>query len=123
MATINSYQIAVDHIPGETFLLSCLQKNLTFTINNRVVKKGKLLLFRRVHYFIQIALQSENKVRENFEIPIPFQTESYEDEGLLYFDYRPSSLRVASLPTTTNKISSTYYNKILEIIVQNQHIL
>jgi len=117
MSLINTYQIAVDHIPGEIFLLECLQKNLTFSVNNRIIKKGKLLLFRRVHYFIQIALQSENKVRENFEIPIPFQVESYEDEGLLYFDYRPSSLKVSSLPVATNKVSSTYFNKILEITV------
>lgn len=119
MSTDNTYQIAVDHIPGESFLISCLQKSLTFSINNKTIKRGKLLLFRRVHYFIQIALQSESKIRENFEIPIPFQIENYEEEGLLYFDYRPSSLKVSSLPIVASKISSSYYNKILEISVSN----
>ena len=117
MSNIDTYQIAVEHIPGDAFLRDCLQKTLTFSINNRVIKKGKLILFRRVHYFIQIALQAENKLRENFEIPIPFQVEEYREEGLLYFDYRPSSLKVAALPLISNKVSSTYFNKILEIIV------
>jgi hypothetical protein len=114
-----SYQVSIENIPGENFLINCLQKNLTFSINNRSIKKGKLLLFRRAHYFIQIALQSENKTRENFEIPIPFQAEDYKEEGLLYFDYRPTSLKVSSLPKILNKVSSTYFNKILEISVND----
>ena len=119
MLNTTSYKISIENIPGESFLLNCLQKNLTFSINNRAIKKGRLLLFRRVHYFIQIALQSENRVQENFEIPIPFQTESYKEDGLLYFDYRPASLHVSPLPKITNKISSTYFNKILEISVNS----
>lgn len=108
-----------DQIPGEQFLFQCLQKNVTFSVNNRTVKRGRLLLFKRFHYFIQIALLTEKGTKENFDIPIPFKIEDYLDEGLLYFDYRLKSLEVDILPIITEKVSSIYFDKILEIQVIN----
>jgi hypothetical protein len=102
-------------IPGESFLVSCLQRPVRFSINNKTIKQGKLLLFCRVHYYIQISLATEKNPRENFEIPFPFQTEIYEDDGLMYFDYRATSLGTSVIPEPKKKISSSYYNKILEI--------
>jgi hypothetical protein len=112
-----SSDITMDQVPGEHFLLSCLQKPIAFSINNKVIKRGRLLLFRRVHYFIQIVLNTEKNVRENFEIPIPFKVENYTDEGLLYFDYRITSLNLAEDFLFSKKVSSTYFNKILELSV------
>lgn len=114
---MSNLSIISETVPGEAFLMSCLQKNISFSISNKVIKKGRLLLFRKVHYYIQIALQTEKNQKENFEIPIPFNVESYEDEGLMYMDYRINSLNVTSLPTVPNKVSSSYFNKILEITV------
>ena len=110
-----STTIHLDQVPGEPFLISCLQKNMNFSINNKLIKKGRLLLFRRVHYYIQIALLTEKNLRENFEIPIPFKVENYSDEGLLYFDYRLDSLQVDVLPRIPDKVPSIYFDKILEI--------
>ena len=109
--------ISFDQVPGEPFLLKCLQKQISFTLGNKVIKKGKLLLFRRVHYYIQISLMSDKNIRESFEIPIPFRVENYEDDGLLYFDYRLASLNVSNLPHLPSKITSSYFNKILELTV------
>lgn len=108
-----------DQIPGEQFLVQCLQKNVSFSINNRVIKRGRLLLFKRFHYFIQIALLTERGTRENFDVPIPFKIEEHLEEGLLYFDYRVKSLEVENLPIITDKISSIYFDKILEIQIIN----
>ena len=110
-----STTIHLDQVPGEPFLVSCLQKNINFSINNKIIKTGKLILFRRVHYYIQIALQTDRNIRENFEIPIPFKVENYEEDGLLYFDYRIRSLQVENLPRIPEKVPSIYFNKILEI--------
>ena len=114
---VASTTISFDEVPGEPFLLNCLQKQIIFSIGEKVIKKGRLLLFRRVHYFIQISLLTDKNVRENFEIPIPFKVENYNEEGLLYFDYRLTSLNVKSLPRIPEKISSSYFNKILELSV------
>ena len=108
-----------DQIPGEQFLVQCLQKNVSFSISNRVIKRGRLLLFKRFHYFIQIALLTEKGTRENFDVPIPFKIEDHLEEGLLYFDYRVKSLEVENLPLITEKISSIYFDKILEIQIIN----
>lgn len=102
-------------IPGDSFLVSCLQRNVCFTLNNRQIKRGKLLLFRRIHYFIQVALLTEKGTRENFEVPIPFNVEVHSEEGLMYMDYRLESLGVKNLPKITEKISCLYFNKILEL--------
>jgi hypothetical protein len=109
--------ITHDQVPGENFLISCLQKQLTFNIGDRIIKRGRLLLFRRIHYYIQISLLNDKNARENFEIPIPFRVEPHNEEGLLYFDYRTSSLNVNEVPKPLKKVSSTYFDKILEIAV------
>lgn len=105
----------LDRIPGEHFLISCLQKTINFSVNNKTLKKGKLILFRRVHYFVQISLLTEKGTRENIEVPIPYKVEDYSEEGLLYFDYRLKSLEVECLPRIPDKVSSVYFDRILEI--------
>ena len=114
---MSNITISSETIPGEAFLMNCLQKHISFSISNKVIKKGRLLLFRKLHYYIQITLQTEKNQKENFEIPIPFDVESYQDEGLMYMDYRTNSLNVTNLPTVPTKVSSSYFNKILEITV------
>lgn len=109
-------------IPGEDFFISSLQKNLFFCLGNKIVKQGKLLLFKRSHFFIQITLSNLKKEKENFEIPFPFKVEPYEDEGVMYFDYRLDALNTKALPIMQNKVSSSYFNKILEICVKDQYL-
>jgi hypothetical protein len=104
-----------EQIPGESFLMSCLQKRLVFCINSKVIKRGKLLLFRKSHYFIQFTILTEKGTKENMDIPFPFKCEDYSDEGLMYFDYRVESLQLENLPKIPFKVASIYFNKILEI--------
>jgi hypothetical protein len=114
---LNPGLIHLDQVPGEQFLIPFLQKLVYFNISSKTVKKGKLLLFRRIHYHIQIALSTDKNKRENFEIPIPFNVENHGADGLLYFDYRLNSLNVENLPYISSKVSSNYFNKILEISI------
>ena len=60
---------------------------------------------------------SEKGNRENVEIPIPFDIEYHEEEGLMYFDYRVSALYAEALPKCGEKIASSFFDKILEIQV------
>ena len=110
--------IFLEQIPGEELLLSCLQNNLHFTINNKTIKRGRLLLFKRSHYFIQFSLISEKGQKENLEIPIPFKIEDHSTEGLFYFDYRPTSLGIETT-IIASKHPSQFLNKILEIQIIN----
>lgn len=104
-----------DSVYPEHFLTKNLQQHMTFLINGRIIKRGRLLLFRRQHYYIQLALASEKNLRENFDIPIPFEVELYPEDKLAYFDYRLDSLKVESMPILPKKVSSSFFNKILEV--------
>jgi hypothetical protein len=99
-------------------LISFLQKNVTFSIKGKVIKKGKLLLFRKTHYFIQFSLETSKKYRENIELPFPFGLEYYPQDQLLYFDYRIKSLTTDEFPVITDKANSTFLNNIVEIQVE-----
>ena len=114
-----SSPLSLDHIPGEAFLIDCLQKNIGLVVNGKNIKRGRLLLFKRFHFFIQLTLCTEKGTKENIDVPIPFNIEEHLDEGLLYFDYRLPSLKVSSLPNFIGKVSSVYYDNILEICVVN----
>jgi hypothetical protein len=105
----------LDQTYGEAFLTKCLQKQIAFRINEKTIKRGRLLLFRRNHFFIQITLLTDKNIRESFEIPFPLKTEFYEKEGLIYFDYRLNSLNLGINLLVKKKISSSYFDKILEI--------
>ena len=112
---INIQDFISCEIPGEPFLIKSLQQQVKFSINNRIIKQGKLLLFCKAHYYIQFSIATDKSARENFEVPFPFQVEIHEAEGLMYFDYRLCSLGTSVIPSPRKKISSSYYDKILEM--------
>ena len=117
----------LETLPGEEFLTKHLQNTVKFVLGQKVIKQGRLIIFKRTHYYIQITVQTSKAAKESFEIPIPFKTEEYVNENLIYFDYRLSSLvglNEELLDKTQNvKIKninpSQYYNKILEIQAGN----
>ena len=113
----------LEEIPGEAFLQKHLQSTIKFVLGQKVIKQGRLVLFKRAHYYLHITLMTSKSVKESFEIPIPFKVEEYQHEGLAYFDYRMQGLGGfnADLNSRLSKIKikninpSQYHNKILEI--------
>jgi hypothetical protein len=117
----------LEEIPGESFLTNALQSSIKFTLGQKVIKQGRLVLFKRAHYYLHITLNTTKNNKESFEIPIPFKVEIYPHEGLAYFDYRIQGLcgldenlndRLSKIKIK-NTNPSQYYNKILEIQAQN----
>ena len=114
--TINDTEI-------EFVLKDLLQKDLKLSINNKQYRKGKLLLFKQNNYHIELTVRKNETDIKRFEIPIPFAIEKWNDDGLVYFDYRLLTLAknndtiykmLKNLPTEGN---NKFYNKILEIQV------
>ncbi len=116
----------LEEIPGEAYLQKHLQTPIKFTLGQKVVKQGRLVLFKRAHYYLHITLLTSKNNKESFEIPIPYKVEEYPHEGLAYFDYRIQGLcglneeinqRLAKVKIK-NTNPSQYHNKILEIQAQ-----
>lgn len=113
----------LEELPGEGFLTKSLQFPVKFVLGQKIIKQGRLVLFKRTHYYLQITLLTQKNNKESFEIPIPFRVEEYLHEGLAYFDYRLQGLgglnqeindRLSKIKIK-NTNPSQYYNKILEI--------
>lgn len=107
----------------EEVLKSLLQKNLKFNLNNKQFKKGKFILFKQNNYHIEFTIDKGDKDFKKFEVPIPFDVEQWDDDGLVYFDYRFTTLAkndkelhrlLLSLPKDGN---NKFYDKIMEIEV------
>jgi hypothetical protein len=113
----------LDFMPGEEYFTKSLQYPIIFTLGKKVLKQGRLIIFKRTHYYIQVTLLNSKNIRESFEIPIPFKTDYYPNEGLMFFDYRLRSLvgnnseaeQLVNAFKVKNINPSQYYNKILEI--------
>jgi hypothetical protein len=117
----------LEELPGETFLTRHLQSPIKFILGQKVIKQGRLVLFKRAHYYLHITLLTSKSNKESFEIPIPFRVEEYMHEGLAYFDYRLQGMgglnRELNERLSKVKIKNTnpsqYYNRILEIKAEN----
>jgi len=99
-----------------------LQKNISFELKNKILKKGKLVLFYKRNFYLVFILENEKKTKDKIEIPIPFGIESHDEDDLMYFDYRISTLKkhlfdVEPYFTLFNpKVAkSKYFNIILTI--------
>ena len=105
----------------EEVLMGLLQKDIKLSINNKQYRKGKLLLFKQNNYHIEFTVRKNDIDIKRFEIPIPFATERWGDDGLLYFDYRLITLAnndksiYEMLKTIPMDGNNKFYNKILEI--------
>ena len=67
---------------------SFLQRDLTFEIKNKTLKKGKVVLYFQRNFHIVFILDSEKDKRDKIELPIPFDIEHHDSDNLVYFDYR-----------------------------------
>lgn len=94
--------VTIDEYPGEKILSNCLQKNLEFWIGNKIIRRGKLLLYKPVNFswILTLTTNKNGSIREteNLELPMPFHTEDHLSEGLFYFDYRLINIPVVYNP-------------------------
>lgn len=109
----------------DELLKSFLQKKISFEIDKKVFKTGRVLLYSQKYFYISLVLNTEKKKQEIVDIPIPFNFENHKDDNLIYFDYRLTTLAhsnkeavdiLQKIPVNKNK----FLNKILTIIIHNE---
>jgi hypothetical protein len=59
----------------ENNLNNFLQREVSFMVNNKTIKKGKLLLFTVKDFYITFLLRVNNE-QKKFELPYPFHSNS-----------------------------------------------
>ena len=90
-------------------------------------QKGKLLLFKQKNYHIELTIKRDGSDVKRFEIPIPFNIEVWKEDGLVYFDYRLSSLAKNDnaicnelKKLESDKAKHRFYDEILEIQIMEE---
>jgi len=100
-----------------------LLRDIRFTINSQHYKEGNFVLYNYGYFSINFSLKNYRKHKtEIIKIPLPFNVEYYEDEKLLYFDYRLHSFchdkEIIELIKKVKKpMLSRFYDKIVTIEV------
>jgi len=79
-----------------------LQKEIVIELKNKTHKQGKVVLFYQKNFYITLVMNTPKKDKEKVELPIPYGVEFYEDEDLIYFDYRIKTLSKHAPDIETN---------------------
>lgn len=71
------------------------QKTIILSIKDSEIKKGKFLLLKNCvignNYFYEFTIERAKKL-DVVRIPYPFELDEYQEESLLYLDYRLATL-------------------------------
>lgn len=97
-----------------------LLKPLTFKLNDKIIKKGKLKIFTIKQFFIKFNLEINNEIKV-FEIPYPYKI--HEKNNSLVFEYTLSSFCNSNnselyykLKTTDKKTSNKMCDNFLYML-------
>jgi len=69
----------------QNHLNTILQKNVCFTMNDKVLREGKLMIYNVKDFYITFTLITKKDQQKIYEIPVPFYT--YADESSIVLDY------------------------------------
>lgn len=91
----------------EQALNSLLQKKISFSINNKTIKDGQLILFNIKDYYITFILYKKDK-KKVYEIPVPFDFTQKKTE--VVFDY--SIKHICKTNMTLNILTNLIKSKL-----------
>jgi len=98
-----------------------LQQKIIFTLNNKVMKSGKLILFCIKDFYLVFTLQNQN-IKKHFEIPYPYGF--VEGHNRIQFDYsvhkfcqRNTHIETRAKLLSTAKKPNKFFNTYAEISV------
>lgn len=95
-----------------------LQRDIVFSMDNKIIKEGKLILFSQKDYYLIFHLKNSNGDNKKYELPYPFHINR--EKNYLTFDYKiesisknDSELYYRLLSLNKNQVSRFFNNKIL----------
>ncbi len=95
-----------------------LQRDVVFSMDNKIIKEGKLILFSQKDYYLIFHLKNSNGDNKKYELPYPFNIDK--ENNYLMFDYKiesisknDSELYYRLLSLNKNQVSRFYNNKVM----------
>ena len=102
----------------DEYLKSLLQKNISLSVDGKILRKGYLLLYSYKNFSIQFLFKTENsKKPRKTEIPIPFEITTSPNNKHLLFRYNTDIItedKVTICASTDNK----YLNNTITIRIE-----
>lgn len=97
-----------------------LQQTITFSVNGRSLKTGKLILFCIKDFYLVFTLQVQNS-KKHFEIPYPFRYTMTDEKIVLDYTLRQLCQNNTNIETNAKLLStrkpSKYFNTCAEISI------
>jgi len=92
-----------------------LLKQVIFTLGEKTVRRGKLMLFTHDEYYVKFILQTSKSLNKNYEIPYPFRVLhgdsfvkfSYTIADLCKKNQRKIDMVEQNIPEVVNKFHDT----------------
>ena len=61
----------------EEHLNEALQKDVRFTLNGKILREGRLMLYNIKDFYITFTIMTKKDIVKTYEIPIPFKITKY----------------------------------------------
>lgn len=109
----------------EEYLESFLLKDIIIKTDEKILKKGKLILYNTKQFYIRLTIQPLNsEAYRLYEIPYPFQIHKNDQNNILSFNYKLSNLcdkdceSMEIIQSARNSINNTsrMYDKFVHIL-------
>ena len=71
----------------ETYFIPFLQHDVRFICSDKIIKKGKLLLFAVKGFYLAFTITNDKGIPKTFEIPYPFKIEHTNNPNELVLNY------------------------------------
>lgn len=107
--------IIIEHV--DKILSTMLQHNLSFELENKQIRKGKLILYAIKDFHLHLMLQGDKNEIKQFIVPFPFNIRKT-DSGI-ELDYTLDTLAnnnsdlLLKLKTLTRKKNTRFFNAII----------
>lgn len=108
----------------ENYFKYFLQRDIVISIDSKIIKDGKLILFNQRDFYLNFNLKQNNNTQKKFELPYPFDI--IKENNYIILSYELSSLSkndadlYYKLISLNKKHNSRYYNSKVLIFEKNK---
>jgi hypothetical protein len=100
-----------------------LKREVVFSVDNKIIKEGKLILFNQKDYYIIFYIKNGNGEQKKYEIPYPFNIKK--EGNYLKISYKLEDISKNDselfyrLMSLNQKYNSRFYNSTITMFEKN----